>query len=268
LAGAVLGSCQAVKLVLAAGAMVALGAACSSAEGGGCCGGTKPSNACDCNAPVLEANDAALAFGDVGLGTTVTLSLVLTNVGSASTDGPPDLSFIPAQPEFDVPSIPSEIPPGESVRILVTFSPTLVGEVSATLWFPNDVGQPMAVGLTGNGVARCAPVLSTTSISFAPVEVGTPAPSQTVTCTNLGASPCYLSVSALNTDPAFAVTDANGPVLAANLQTLSPDASYAVNVAFDPLDAGVLTSSFTMTLCDSFATCAQPQPIALTGDGT
>ncbi|MFN8537724.1 MAG: choice-of-anchor D domain-containing protein [Thermomicrobiales bacterium] len=125
--------------------------------------------------------------------------------------------------------------PGVLCTVAVRFTPTSVGQKSATLVFTSNIsGTFSIVTLTGNGVAAGAPAATANpaSIDFGSVQIGEVSGAQAVTITNTGAGNLVFSAAPqiLGTDAAHFSLLVDG----CGTQTLVPGASCTVTVRFAP----------------------------------
>lgn len=148
----------------------------------------------------------------------------------------------------------SSLAPGGTCTISVTFTPTALGNRTASVTITDDAtGSPQTVGLTGSGITTIA--FSPSTVTFASQFVGTSGLPQSVTITNSGLSP--VTISSITTSPSdFGSLNACG-------SSVAPGASCSVGVFFDPATSGARTG--TLTITDSAP--GSPQTLALTGMG-
>jgi hypothetical protein len=102
--------------------------------------------------PLLTVAPATLSFGNVGLGTTKTLTLGLGATGEAVTIS----SISSSSSQFAVPAVafPLTIPAGHELSLNVTFTPQNSGTKSATLSFSSTAANsPSSEPLAGAGTA-------------------------------------------------------------------------------------------------------------------
>jgi ASPM-SPD-2-Hydin domain-containing protein/HYDIN/CFA65/VesB family protein/centrosomal CEP192-like protein len=146
--------------------------------------------------------------------------------------------------------------------VSVTFSPTAVGNRTATLSFTDDgAGSPQSVALSGTAISVGPAVgFSPASLSFGNQNTGTTSAAKSVTVTNNGNADLHItSVTLTGTNPGdFAIT-ANTCTGA----TVAPNATCSVSATFAPTNTGNRSASL------SFADDAtgSPQGLALSGTG-
>jgi hypothetical protein len=148
----------------------------------------------------------------------------------------------------------SSLAPSGTCTISVTFTPTALGNRTASVTIADDApGSPQTVGLTGSGITTIA--FSPATVTFANQFVGTSGLPQSVTITNNGVSP--VTISSITTSPSdFGSLNACG-------NSVAPGASCSVGVFFDPATSGARNG--TLTITDSAP--GSPQTLALTGMG-
>jgi N,N-dimethylformamidase beta subunit-like protein/ASPM-SPD-2-Hydin domain-containing protein/centrosomal CEP192-like protein/HYDIN/CFA65/VesB family protein len=146
--------------------------------------------------------------------------------------------------------------------VSVTFSPTVVGNRTATLTFTDDApGSPQSVALSGSAIS-VGPAVSfnPTSLSYGNQNTGTTSAAKTVTVTNTGNASLHVtSVTLTGTNIGdFAITadTCTGATVAAN-------ATCSVSATFTPTNTGNRSASLSFT--DDAA--GSPQGLALSGTG-
>ena len=201
--------------------------------------------------PTKALNPTQLAFGEVLVGQASTLSLTISNTGSADLV----VSDIALEgPYTHNATLPMTIPPGEDQAVEVTFTPTATGAQNGTLTLTcNDGGTPVAVPLTGTGTTPTK-ALNPTQLAFGGVLVGQSS-AQTLTISNTGSADLVVSNIALE-----------GPYThnATLPLTIPPGEDQAVEVTFTPAATGAQNGTLTLTCNDG----ETPAEIALTGTGT
>ncbi|MBI4889682.1 MAG: choice-of-anchor D domain-containing protein [Acidobacteria bacterium] len=184
-------------------------------------------------------------FGDVLLGRTATLKIVLANSGdgtatvtSASTDSPlftaalsPGAAVIPAKGSTEIP---------------VTFRPDALGPASATLTITtSDENTPtFTVPLSGRGVDSIAPnlQLSPASLDFGEVNAATPA-TLTLSLRNAG-NARLVGTSITSSGPPFTVVEPTGSLL------IEPHTAIQARVRFEPAVNGPAAGTLTVSSND------------------
>ena len=149
----------------------------------------------------------------------------------------------------------SSIAAGKSCTVGVTFSPAATGSATGSLTFTDDApNSPQSVSLSGTGVAPVT--LSTSSMNFGTVKVGTTSSSKSVTLTNHQSTALSFSSSIAVTAGFTISNNTCGGSVAAG-------ANCSVSVKFSPAASGA--ASGTLTLTDSAAN--SPQVVMLSGTG-
>jgi hypothetical protein len=150
--------------------------------------------------------------------------------------------------------------PGASCTISVTFKPTTVGTLNATLSVAsNAAGSPQTVTLAGTGTGSTLITLSPASLTFPNTVAGATSEAQPVTITNAGTGTVTLtSISIAGSNPAsFEQLNVCGA-------SLAPGASCTALVAFKPVSAAAQKA--TLTIADNAT--GSPQAVTLGGTGT
>ena len=124
----------------------------------------------------LQISPPSLSFGPIAVGAPASLSLTLTNTGTAS------ITNLTTAPTGDyavtVPCTLTTLAPGASCPVTVTFTPTAVGARPGSLIVTSsDASSPDTVPLTGTGVANGTFTLTASGgpTATATVTSGTPA---------------------------------------------------------------------------------------------
>jgi hypothetical protein len=206
-------------------------------------------------APVVSLVPSSLSFPAQLVGTSsAPMTVVLSNTGTA------DLvidSIATTGPFSQTNACTSPLAPGTNCTIMVTFTPTAVGNASGALVVSDNAsGSPQMAPLSGTGFVP-APVVSLTpgALTFPLQLVGTRSAPQAVTLRNTGSAP--LLISSITTTGPFGLTSLCGTTLAAGAQC-------TVLVTFDPSAPGNATG--TLVVVDN----ASPgsQTVALSGTAT
>ncbi len=102
--------------------------------------------------PTFSVTPASLNFGNVGVGSTVTLNLTVNNDGLTN---PLTISSAVAAPsQYTVSPASAVIAPNSSQVFAVSFTPTAGGLLPGTVTFTHDApGSPSVVNVNGNGIA-------------------------------------------------------------------------------------------------------------------
>jgi Abnormal spindle-like microcephaly-assoc'd, ASPM-SPD-2-Hydin len=193
---------------------------------------------------LIGVNPAALDFGQVLLGQSVSKQLTLTNLSQA----PLALnSLVSSSNEvalaLNVNPAPLTLAPGESIAATVTWSPRTLGPLLAQGTFNVSDGAPGTVAVTGTGIG---PVLQATprSLFVGATAIGTTR-SGNIVVTNVGldpgaANPLVLSgVKIASTDGAWSLQ--SGPASVGE-----PGQSVTLKIAFTPSVAGTSTATLSI----------------------
>ncbi len=137
-----------------------------------------------------------LDFGFVPVGKSIVKSAVATNLGSAQTlhlvlplpnivepSGAPAFTLVTPLPIY-----PVAIPPGQSVSIPVSFTPTTEAFYSATLLLATDDPQAQSPVIDLSGYGGGPQISCQPAVTIGPVAVGFSATWQSVVCTNTGSN--------------------------------------------------------------------------------
>ncbi len=198
-----------------------------------------------------------LDFGSVSVGTTSpSQTASLTNFGSTemvidsiNTSGPNSADFAQTN------NCGSGLLPNKTCQIQVTFTPSMVGDESASLNV-NLKGSALSMPLTGTGTDQTYTVtLTPSTLTFSTQLVGTTSQPQDATLTNTGNQP--ITISSIAASAPFGQTN-NCP------STLAVNANCEIQVTFTPTDYGVVNGTLSVT---DNAT-GSPQKVALSGTGT
>ena len=149
---------------------------------------------------------------------------------------------------------------GANCTIHTHFYPTVTGAATAALTITDSAtGSPQTVTLTGTGTTAAAVSLSTTSIAFGDVTVGSESAYQPVTLTNTGGSPLTISSIVLTgtNEAQFVISSNYCPA------SLVAGANCVIHLHFYPKAAGAATAALTIN--DNAA--GSPQSVTLTGTG-
>lgn len=192
---------------------------------------------------VLTISPTALAFGNVALGSSATLSLTMRSTGEkAVVVSGYNLSGAQAG-EFSILNASScigTLAPGMECTLQLKATPTVLSARSALLNFTAVTTESVpSVPLSASGVSGSLSV-APSSLSFGDVQQGA-SKALTATLTNLGAAP--VAVGALSSTAAasngFGVTGCTG-------QTLAPGATCVLTVTFTPASTGAKSASITV----------------------
>jgi hypothetical protein len=211
------------------------------------------------SAAALSLNASSVDFGDVDLGHSATLPVVVTN-GSAA---PVTFTGLSATGDFSVvaggcPANGSALAASASCTLQVTFSPVSTGTRSGVLSLTSSATTlPLTAALTGFGVQTRLQV-SPVALNFGSIAEGATAQLM-LTLTNTGTVPVTgltTSLSGLNAAN-FAVT------IPCALATLAPGQQCSMTVAFTPSSLGPRSVTLAVNSSDPNG----PQLVPLSGNG-
>ena len=204
----------------------------------------------------VSVSPSSLNFASQAVGTT-SAAQVVTLINNLSTTltissigftGANSGDF--AQTNTCVPSVAA----GGSCTINVTFDPAASGSRSGTLNVTDNAGNsPQTVSLTGTGAVPVT--LSTTTLSFGAVLIGSSATAPAVTLTN-NQTVSLTNISISVTGAAFSQVNTCG-------SGIGPGAHCTITVTFAPTTSGSQTGS--VNISDSASN--SPQTITLKGSG-
>ncbi|WP_158501504.1 choice-of-anchor D domain-containing protein [Vitiosangium sp. GDMCC 1.1324] len=204
--------------------------------------------------PTLGLSTTSVGFGVQPVGTTSpSQKVTLTNTGNGTLR---ITSIVVGRPFTVTPNLPFDLLPGTSQDLSVTFSPTALGSVSATLTFnTNDPTKPnVTINLSGNGVSWIEASPSG-SLDFGAVRVGQTV-TRDVTFTNISSVPIKLQYLSSVSLP-FSVTGLDLP------RTLAGGTAVTFSVSFSPTVQGNASGSLVV-VSDSYN---NPHQLNLVGNG-
>ncbi len=212
--------------------------------------------------PALSLSPTAIGFGNQTTGivsapqiATLTNNLpIAINFSSIAVTGTNSGDFMQSN------GCGTSLVSGASCTVSVTFTPTAVGNRSASVTITDDAsGSPQTITLRGTGIAPVPAVsLSSLVLTFGNQLVGTTSASQQVTLNNTGYAPLAITSIAVTGTSASDFNQSNtcGSSVAA-------ETSCTINVTFDPTATGTRTAFVTIT--DNAAD--SPETVTLTGTG-
>jgi Abnormal spindle-like microcephaly-assoc'd, ASPM-SPD-2-Hydin/Cep192 domain 4 len=201
----------------------------------------------------LIANPSSLAFGNVQVGSSSTLTVALTNSGSSSLtisqDNVTGTGF-----SFSGLNLPLTLAGGQSLTFSVTFTPPAVGTDSGSVKVSRPSIGSLSIPLTGSGTAAGQLAISPATANFGNVTVGN-STSQTGALSATGARVTVSSVNDTNSE--FTLSGISLPI------TIAAGQSVSYTVTFAPQSSGTATASL------SFLSNAgnSPSVESLTGTG-
>lgn len=201
----------------------------------------------------VKVNPTSITFGQVALGSSTKLPLVLTNANSSQVRL---LALSAAGKGFSVtgPSMPLTLKARQSVKFEVNFAPAAAGLVGGSVFVS---GPGIEVPLEGTGTQASAGQLhiSPEPLNFGDVPVGT-MQTQTITLSATVASVIVSSAASSNSQ--FVLEGASFPL------TIEAGKGESFHVAFTPKGSGTINGTLT------FASNAANSPTqeSMTGTGT
>ena len=210
---------------------------------------------------------ADVAYGDVGVGTSVTKAVTFTNAGTVAVTPATVQSSNPA--EFVIAATGTtclagrEIAVGDSCVVQVALTPAAAGSRTATVTVAQDGSSWDSVSAVShlaanavNGELSADPA----SIDFGPVNVGSTSSARSFTVTNSGALPTTIGTLLVSGGQAPEFPLAGGTCAGA---TLPPGGTCTVSVTFKPGGTGSRSASF-----DVGGSGGAAVSVALQGTGT
>jgi hypothetical protein len=197
----------------------------------------------------LTFTPSSLSFGNVPVGTSASKTVTVKN-NSASTV---TISKVAASGDYTVTGCSTTLTALKTCTMTVTFKPSVKGTINGSAAITdNTIVSPEIYDISGTGVSPLS--LSTNSLSFGTLTVGTASAAQTVTLTNNLGSALSVSHSASG-DYAL-----GGGTCGA---TLAAHKSCNLSVSFTPTATGAISGVVTVTYGSTFS----PEEVALNGTG-
>jgi phospholipase C len=199
---------------------------------------------------LVELAPTTLRFVSTPLGSSSTLPVTLTNVGSTSVS----ITSIRAIDDYTAShNCGSSVPPSGACTINVTFKPKVSGARPGALTVvSSDPASPERVDLVANGLGI---VLNPDKLAFGSQAVGTTSAPQTVTITNKNATSVLIGDIRATDD--FIVSADSCPA------KLGSQQHCTIQVEFAPDETG--STSGTVLISDSDPT--SPQKLTVSGNG-
>ncbi|MCB0301050.1 MAG: choice-of-anchor D domain-containing protein, partial [Calditrichaeota bacterium] len=194
--------------------------------------------------PNIVVSSDSLGFGTVVLGNSTSLSLIISNDGTAPLEvSALDLSGSTPEAFATNATPPITINPGDSQSVEIVFTPQSEGQKAALLSIlNNDPDMPeVQVILTGTGVATPTIRISSNLLNFADVAPSDSA-DQSVTVYNDGTATLDIVNIEVTTDSA----GAEFKLLSAPSGTILPGDSLILDVRFTGISAGIKTGSLNI----------------------
>lgn len=184
---------------------------------------------------VVTVSPFSLSFGQVAVGSTSTLPVLLTN-NQSKNETLGSLVMIGSGYSASGPAIPLPLSPGQSATLKITFAPQSAGLDSGSLLIE---GPFVDIPLSGTGATVGQLTPAPTALSFGNVDVGSTT-HQPLTMTASGGS---VTIScAASSSSQFTIPGATFPL------TINAGTGVQLNVAFSPTGSG--RSSGKLTFCE------------------
>jgi hypothetical protein len=188
----------------------------------------------------LSSSPVSVGFGNVGLGTSQTLTNTLTNTGQTSLNitaaGVSGAGF-----GISGLSMPTTLGAGQSVTFNVTFQPPSAGSTTGNVALTNTGSTTVLnIALSGTGVAPSDLVASPSSYSFGTVVVGSSA-TETEGLQNSGGQSLTITAATV-TGAGFSISGLTLPL------TLAPTQATSFTVKFAPTAAGGSNGTVSLTV--------------------
>jgi hypothetical protein len=201
----------------------------------------------------LKCSPCSLLFGDVAIGTSKKLSLLLKNSGSRQLKVTRYNKYAPGF-EVTSPAVPYIMAAGATKSMTVMFKPVSTSMVDGTVLVENDKSWiGLAVRVSGNGGGGGSLSATPTTVNFGTVPVGSSA-TQLATIKN-GRGTTVKLMSASVSGAAFSFSGLSLPL------TLNAGQSITFTTKFGPKVAGTVTGSIAIT------TSASSLTVKLNGTG-
>jgi hypothetical protein len=204
----------------------------------------------------VSVSPASLTFASQAVGTTSPAQVVtlVNNLSTALTISSINFTGANNGDFAQTNTCGTSVAAGASCTISVTFDPAATGSRTATLNLTDNANNsPQTVSLSGTGVVPVT--LSSASLSFGTILVGTSATAPAVTLTN-NQTVSLANINISIAGAAFRQTNTCGTSIAAGAQC-------TITVTFSPTTSGAQTG--TVTISDSASN--SPQSISLKGSG-
>lgn len=176
----------------------------------------------------ITASPSSLTFANTYIGlVSPSKSITITNTGTTTTTV---TAITSSCLEFQLASgqTPATLAPKATTTFSMVFVPDSAKTFNCTYTLTQQTGNPLAVPLTGKGLASKAVVsVSPKSLSFPNQSEGTASGTQLITISNTGTGPVILQGITI-TPPTFSVTGAKLPV------TINTNASTTISIGYSP----------------------------------
>jgi len=185
---------------------------------------------------LLAASPSSVSFGNVAVGTTASVPVVLTNENSSAVTL---TAFSGSGNGFSAsgPKLPATMQPGTSLTIHVLFTPAGTGLTGGDVLIE---GPLLDIPLTGTGTPAAAAQLTITpaTLAFGSLDVGKTA-TQVSTVTATGGSVTISSAQSSNSE--FEISGPSFPL------TISAGHSTQLDIVFAPTTGGAASGTLTLT---------------------
>jgi hypothetical protein len=190
-------------------------------------------------------------------------SIVITNCGTKPLQISSTNLVGAAAGDFAVASscaLNSDIAPGGTCTITVTFTPTVAGLRQATLLVGNNASAPISILCEGTGFIPTPSLCVESTFNLGSVAFGSTGVVQTLILTNCGTAPLLITNS-----PVLTGGDAGEFIIQFNngCSNVLPAGICTIGLQFAPTNGGL--RSATLSIFDNIAD--NPQTITLMGDG-
>jgi len=217
---------------------------------------------------LLSMSSHRLAFGNVAVGSSATISVTLTSTGTSAVT----ISSAPFNGSgysYSGASFPLTLNPGQKATLLFKFAPTTTGTWTGTMTLHGNTtavtvdgnsftGAVSYIYTTGTGVAAGSPQLtvSPSLLPFGNVAIGSSA-TLPVTLTSTGSTAVTINSVAIG-GTGFTVSGATFPL------TLNSKQSVTLQVKFAPTAANAASGTLTISNSSTNGTAT----VSMTGTGT
>jgi Abnormal spindle-like microcephaly-assoc'd, ASPM-SPD-2-Hydin len=195
------------------------------------------SNLASATTKILTVTPTTIWFGGIPVGQTASHTVTLSNAGTGSltiskvtrTDSSVSTNL----------NLPITLVAGQSVRFVVSFTPSFVGHINAAVIFTSSAtNSRLYLYVNGGGKYAESLAPSSSSLSFSGVQVGS---SQTLpeTVTNYGSSSITVSATYVKGSQ-FSATGPGLPL------TLAPGHRMTLNVTFTPTNTNTSNGSLSV----------------------
>ncbi len=222
--------------------------------------------------PKVSLSAVTIAFPDQGTSLTSSpKSVTLTNTGTAPLTIT-SFSFTGANAtDFATTTAPATVAANGTLSIAVTFTPSAIGNRSATLQINDDAaGSPQPVALSGKGVGVPIFKVDPASLDFGQQQDLEQSAAKTLTISNTGTGDLVINsmtiAGANGADFSYGIAGGGGGGFGDFPETIVPGANITVNVYFKPLQGGARSAS--LVISDNATGSPHTVPVSGTGIAT